>query len=94
MLEKANFLSPRDLNALKYQSLVYLRLKKYEKATEVINEYASRLISELDSLDKYHGQQTWESNFEYLQKELNWSKDMSIKISGIGKIFSSNIAEN
>lgn len=81
LLDKALELSPNNLNALKYKVIGFLKIKNSPQALHILDQYNSRLTQELDSINKYYGQQTWESTFNFLNTEVEWCNNMRLRLN-------------
>lgn len=83
LLDKALAIAPNNLNAMKYKILAVLRTKDVNSAMNLLDQYHMALQTEMQNINQYHGQNTWEGTFRYLNNELSWCANMGIKLPNL-----------
>ena len=83
MIESAKAIDPGNINSYKVEILLMLRLKKYEKAIGLLENYygvlAGKTNGESPALDTTVTQYT----FEFVSREQSWAKRMLCKLKGM-----------
>lgn len=83
LLDKALAIAPNNLNAMKYKILAVLRMKDLKNAMNLLDQYHVALKAEMQNINQYHGQDTWEGTFRYLSNELSWCANMGMKLPNL-----------
>lgn len=79
----AKSLDSSNLNIYKAEIIALLRNKEKQAALDNLTQYISDLELSKEKLERFNSDELWESAYFYYNKEIEWAREMQIKLRGM-----------
>ncbi len=82
-INMAKSLDSSNLNIYKAEIIALLRNKEKQAALDNLTQYISDLELSKEKLERFNSDELWESAYFYYNKEIEWAREMQIKLRGM-----------